>query len=806
MATTCVGREETLATLADLLDSSRWVTLIGPPGSGKTLLARRTVAADPRAAWVDARGLTRCEDVLLACLEALGTEHAPGDTPAGLLSRAVDGTDVIVVIDGVDVDVTGLGTALQGVLEQTSGGKFLATSATLAGQPGERVVRVGPLSVPDEHEVLAGPAVDLFCARVEQAGGHPVDLVGSHAQVRRLLSATGGLPLLIEQIAVQCALVGLHAATPTHSLGEAVDTAYALLEPDQQCTFRRLGLLEHPVSVEVLAAVTGGDVAQASLVAAALVRRSLVELRPDGRFDMLPPIRARSRQLAGPQEAVETDRQLLGWADRAVPQHLNYGAADQPWLVELPVLRAAVLRSSADPHTRDLAFELANRMFSGLYTAMHTRDALDLMQGVLNSGDAPAEIGSMVARRAGIAASELHGTYEGLWLLERADDYASASESLDELAKTASIRAEMHLDAGDLARAEAEALRAIELDGPDGSIVRQATRTLADVHLGAGRLAECVAAANAAIPLTRANAERWITLSARTLLAQVALERGRVHEAVAATRAVVAEADELAESRVALLAETVLRGIDSTWSERPVDRDQLPWAVRLPVLAQDARMLFAAGSSRRAAGLAADVVALADAARLGRDSVEARLLLGRALLDGDEVEQATTTFLTALEQTCQMPMRLRGADALDGLASVARRQGLRTARDLAAAAQAIRLPQLARPWGYAAQFAVEPARAVPTGWVVDGALSSQGIADVTALFIGTAPSAPSELDALTAAERQVADLVADGLTSRQIGENLFVSPRTVDAHLTNIYRKLDINTRARLAAIVADNR
>jgi DNA helicase-2/ATP-dependent DNA helicase PcrA len=61
-------------------------------------------------------------------------------------------------------------------------------------------------------------------------------------------------------------------------------------------------------------------------------------------------------------------------------------------------------------------------------------------------------------------------------------------------------------------------------------------------------------------------------------------------------------------------------------------------------------------------------------------------------------------------------------------------------------------------------------------------------------------------DALTAAERQVADRVAHGLTSRQIAEELFVSPRTVDAHLTHIYRKLDINTRARLAALVVDNR
>ena len=59
---------------------------------------------------------------------------------------------------------------------------------------------------------------------------------------------------------------------------------------------------------------------------------------------------------------------------------------------------------------------------------------------------------------------------------------------------------------------------------------------------------------------------------------------------------------------------------------------------------------------------------------------------------------------------------------------------------------------------------------------------------------------------MTAAERLVADRVAAGLTSREIGEELFVSPRTVDAHLTHIYRKLDINTRARLAVLVTAER
>ena len=60
-------------------------------------------------------------------------------------------------------------------------------------------------------------------------------------------------------------------------------------------------------------------------------------------------------------------------------------------------------------------------------------------------------------------------------------------------------------------------------------------------------------------------------------------------------------------------------------------------------------------------------------------------------------------------------------------------------------------------------------------------------------------------DILTVVPSTVADKVAEGLTSRQIATTLFLSPRTVDAHLSRIYRKLDINTRARLAALVADH-
>jgi DNA-binding CsgD family transcriptional regulator len=52
----------------------------------------------------------------------------------------------------------------------------------------------------------------------------------------------------------------------------------------------------------------------------------------------------------------------------------------------------------------------------------------------------------------------------------------------------------------------------------------------------------------------------------------------------------------------------------------------------------------------------------------------------------------------------------------------------------------------------------------------------------------------------------VADLVADGLTNPQIGNRLFISRRTVQAHLAHIFAKLDLSSRSQLAAIATRHR
>ena len=60
------------------------------------------------------------------------------------------------------------------------------------------------------------------------------------------------------------------------------------------------------------------------------------------------------------------------------------------------------------------------------------------------------------------------------------------------------------------------------------------------------------------------------------------------------------------------------------------------------------------------------------------------------------------------------------------------------------------------------------------------------------------------LDALTPSERRVAQLVAQGLTNRQIASQLFVSARTVATHLTHIYQKLGPVSRAELSTMLRD--
>ena len=58
----------------------------------------------------------------------------------------------------------------------------------------------------------------------------------------------------------------------------------------------------------------------------------------------------------------------------------------------------------------------------------------------------------------------------------------------------------------------------------------------------------------------------------------------------------------------------------------------------------------------------------------------------------------------------------------------------------------------------------------------------------------------SAQNVLSAQELQIARLAAEGLSNREIGERLYLSPRTIGSHLYRIFPKLEIISRAQLAA------
>lgn len=58
---------------------------------------------------------------------------------------------------------------------------------------------------------------------------------------------------------------------------------------------------------------------------------------------------------------------------------------------------------------------------------------------------------------------------------------------------------------------------------------------------------------------------------------------------------------------------------------------------------------------------------------------------------------------------------------------------------------------------------------------------------------------------LTSSEHRIADLAAAGNSNRAIAQALYITPKTVEVHLTSIYRKLGISARAQLAGALASD-
>ena len=205
---TFVGRERELAELSRLVSEARLVTLIGPGGAGKTRLATEVLARDFAGAGVVFVPLEqiRFPRTLVTALASRLQVHDQQGTPlTESLQAALTASPRLLLLDGAERladQVAELAADLLGSVPEL---RIVVTSRVVLGVPGEVCWTVPPLACPSvaagAADIAASAAVQLFIARAsERLPDFRAADVAPHA-IAELCRRLDGLPLAIELIA-----------------------------------------------------------------------------------------------------------------------------------------------------------------------------------------------------------------------------------------------------------------------------------------------------------------------------------------------------------------------------------------------------------------------------------------------------------------------------------------------------------------------------------------------------------------------------------------------------------------------------
>ena len=307
-----VGRAAAVQRVWDLVSAYRIVTLAGPGGIGKTVLAvqaaGKLLTDFEDGAWlVELASLSDAALAPSAVAGALGLRLGGEQVTAELLARAIGNRHLLLVLDNCEHLIDVVAALVETVVRLCPRLSVLATSREILRIQGELVYRVAALD--------GESAVELFVARAKSLdpgfSPQPADL-RSIAEICRHLD---GIPLAIEFAASRAAFVGTEqvaaglrdrfalltsgrrTAIPRHrTLRAALDWSYQLLPKEEQRLLCRLSVFPAGFTFEAAEAV-GGATADQSIVEAlsSLVSKSLcerIDSTPSARWRLLETIRA----------------------------------------------------------------------------------------------------------------------------------------------------------------------------------------------------------------------------------------------------------------------------------------------------------------------------------------------------------------------------------------------------------------------------------------------------------------------------------------------------------------------------------
>ncbi|MFG1704706.1 ATP-binding protein [Nonomuraea sp. M3C6] len=767
-----VGRESDVDELVHLMRVSRAVTLCGAGGIGKTRLAVRLAARiapdHPGGVWLIELADLEKDELRGHVAAALGI--------AGDLAETIGGRRALLLLDNCEPVIGECAELCRDLLGACPGVTVLATSREPLRVPGETVWRVPPLSVAGEES----EAVRLFVARATAARPAFELTDETRPLVVELCQALDGLPLAIELAAAMVRVLsvgqlverlddrfrllagGARTAPARHrTLRAAVDWSYRLLSPQERLLLRRTAAFRSSWTLDLAEGVCSGPglpEEEVLLRLCDLVDKSLValdgEIAGQARYRLLETVREYAlEQLAESGEEAELRR-----------RHLTALAG-----------MAAGFKEALAPGTRT-SWPVVER-YVNLF------DALKVEVGWACDWSIAIGLPETALGLLTDARLLLIGSGRKLDMAERLDRLLAldAPQVGPGLRGQATIlRGELAAAAGDLELATRCARAGIDLCATDGDGYGEGVGLILLAQL-TGEQDHLIRALETA----RRSGDLILEVQAQSARAAFGLHEGRLHEAQRAFEEVLSISEELDNHYGQSYAHTGLAQVARRSGDPATAKRHYESGLRL-LRHVDARQQI--------------VSCLAG--------------LGGLALDQGDLVEARARLTEALVLSRDAGLRAGIARRLETWASLVAAEGdHRRAVLLAAASVALR----GRQPDARTEEVLRPARAV-LGEAVVGVLWAEGTnmtADqaVACALDGALPEPSAEPvvpanqeSRLTAREREIAELVARGLSNRAIADELVISPATAARHVANILSKLGFSTRTQIAAWVIESR
>jgi predicted ATPase/DNA-binding CsgD family transcriptional regulator len=824
-----------------LRDDVRLLTLTGPGGIGKTRLGLQ-VAAELSEQFADGVffvNLAPIGDpalVLPTIAQTLGVQESATRSVLDILQSVLQEKQLLLVLDNFE-QVVGAAVEVAALLARCTQLTVLVTSRAALHLSGEHQFPVPPLALPDPRHLpdlvalSQYEAVALFIARATAARPEYQVTNATAPAVAEICVRLDGLPLAIELAAARITLLppqallarlgqrftlltsGAQDALKRHqTLRNTIAWSYDLLEAEEQRLFRRLCVFVGGTTlsaVESVSAALGDEPGAVLDGVASLIDKSLLrQNEPEGeqpRFVMLETIREYGWEALSASGEAETTRQahtayylalakeaapkLLGpqlaeWMRRLQQEHDNLRAA-MNWLLERGEAAMALRMGAA----LALFWELNYSFHEGWNV---------LSQALVGSEEVAVRMRARGLVAAGWMALRL-GHFEraeilcqkGLALFRAIGDRAGMGHAVFLLAQSASER-------GDPVAARSRYKESIVLNREAGNktLIAWSLTLEGYIALYQGEYAGARTGIEESLALFREVGNPYGTAYTLHVLALYAI--------IGPGDLPLGQGHLLAEESLALF-----RDIGS--------RNYEPYA-----LATLGEITFFQGDTTTARQLLEQ--SYARYRELGNEPRIAWTLslLGRVLVAEGDLAGARTFY----EESLIMERRVNFdrsyldiAPALEGLAAVVAAQGEPTwAARLWGKAEAQRetigtpLPPLYRADNdHAVAFArsqldepsFEAAWAEGRAMMLEQVCVARGPVTIPEPLPTSQPAAPpqekslpSSPDGLTTREVEVLRLVAQGLTSAQIAEQLIIGLATVNFHVRSIYSKLGVSSRA----------